>query len=79
MKNRDKKISAVRESIRDIDRDNLRLDRLLEKVDEMANPAESKKSYEEGKEELCERKDVLKEVIKDINDLYELRRIMNGK
>ncbi len=71
------KINAINESIRDVDRDILVVETKLENVEDMTNPAESQKQYNEIIEELQERKVILTEAKKDIEDLYTLRRILN--
>ena len=71
------KLKALNETSRDISRDILGMDRKLEDVDSMTNPAESQKQFNEMKDELNERKIIIEEIVKDIKDLYELRRIIN--
>ena len=73
---KENKIKAIDESVRDIDRDILGIEKKLENLEEMTNPAESQKQYNELIDELQKRKVILTEAKKDIEDLYTLKKIL---
>lgn len=71
------KLSSLKETERDINREIVRIREKMDKnLDNMTNPAESQKQFNSIIEELEIRKIIIAEITKDVNDLYQLRRII---
>lgn len=72
----DIKLKALNETIRDLNRDILGIDRKMESVDKMQNPAQSRQEFDEIKKDLKDRIDIIHLIKKDIKGLDSMRKIL---